>query len=130
MNEQLGERMLLVAITIRGMILKHQCVDLTEKIIKKVGLSSTKEAMMCNYPTKDGKGGVGYTYFCPITESFMTWDVWPKLKAAYLIICSCKLFWVVDAVKVIEEANLKVLEVKTEGLTINGLLKQGLHNSR
>jgi len=113
-----GSRMQLVAISFQGELNKRQCVLVTEDLIEALGMNSGPESMFCDYPYK-GKGGVGFTYFQPITESFMTWDVWSDLKGGYLLICSCKLFWVVDVVKVLENVGLKPIQVKTEGFSFD-----------
>ncbi len=47
--------------------------------------------MVFNYPL-DGKGGVGFTYCQPITESMIMVDSWPELGGAYVFVDSCKMF--------------------------------------
>ena len=84
--------------------------------MNELGLHGVDGSTMCNYPTPGGKGGVGFTFFQPITESFLTWDMWPKLKGGYLIVCSCKLFWVSAVIKILKENGLEVVNVKSEGL--------------
>jgi hypothetical protein len=75
-------------------------------------------ASACKYPV-NGKGGIGYTYFCPITESCIVVDAWPTFGGAYLLICSCKLFWLADAIKAIHAMNFEIEQAKTQDLWLD-----------
>lgn len=48
------------------------------------------------YPLEDGKGGIGYTVFQPITTSYIQFslvmDTWPELRGGTLLVHSCKYF--------------------------------------
>ena len=114
---ELGEHMMSIRIVVHGKLTKHGIIQITEELIESVGLSPTPGATFCNYPI-NGKGGVGFTYFQPITESFIAWDVWPKLNGAYLIICSCKLVWVQEIKKVLNNSGLKIVTMKYDQISL------------
>jgi hypothetical protein len=114
---KLGEHMMSIRIAVHGKITKHGIIRITEEIIKSVGLSPARGAMFCNYPI-NGKGGFGFTYFKAITESFIAWDVWPKLNGAYLIICSCKLIWVHEIKRVLENSGLKIANMQYDQISL------------
>jgi S-adenosylmethionine/arginine decarboxylase-like enzyme len=79
-------------------------------------MTPVHKATKYQYPV-EGKGGVGFTIFQPITESFMALDAWPDHDGAYLFICSCKDF---DKEKVVEylvrKEMFKVIEASESGL--------------
>ena len=113
-----GERMLLAAFTLKGGMRVDEYIDVAKEVIKEIGMTPHPDGgRIYQYPL-EGKGGVGFTLLMPLTESFLAWDVWPELGGSYLIICSCKLFWVRDARKVLEGKGLEVIQTKHEGLAI------------
>ena len=85
---EFGASMNLAAFSIRGDISLAFCSELTDRIIKTSGMTPAYAPALYSYPV-EGKGGEGFTYFQPITESFICWDVYPRLKGGYLVICSC-----------------------------------------
>jgi len=98
---ELGEHMMSIRIVVHGKLTKHGIIQITEELIESVGLSPAPGATFCNYPI-NGKGGVGFTYFQPITESFIAWDVWP----------SCKLVWVLN------NSGLKIVTMKYDQISL------------
>ena len=114
---KLGVRMHLVAFTIQGCIEKPECSVITRRIIKAIGMSPVHYPTTYKYPV-DGKGGIGYTYIQPISESFIAWDVWPAIDGAYLVICSCKR---VNTSKVIRAVEASGLIIKPQLKTKMGL---------
>jgi hypothetical protein len=118
--DKLGAKMLIASFSIKGDFSDESvCFKLVENIIENIGMTKAPGASACKYPV-NGKGGIGYTFFQPITESAIILDAWIEFKGAYLIICSCKLFWISDVVKVIKEFGFEVIETKTDGLTLDG----------
>jgi len=56
-----------------------------------IDMQTTGTAMVCPYPTADGKGGLGFTIFQPITTSYIAFDTWPEVSGgAILLVCTCK----------------------------------------
>jgi len=116
-----GENMQLLIVSFVGDLNRGECMDLTIKITETIGLHIPVSCTICDYPTNQGKGGVGFTFFQPITESFIVWDIWSELKGGYLIICSCKLFWVPTVIKILRKNQLEPMVVKSEYLCLNPL---------
>ena len=112
-----GAKMMLAVFVVKGKISHDLCKKVVQKIVKEIGLNLVPGAVTYNYPYK-GKGGVGFTFIQPITESFIAWDVWEDMKGGYLVICSCKLFWVSCVTKVLESAGLRVTKTLNEGLSL------------
>lgn len=109
---KLGEELLVVGITVKGDMSPGSCEYCSSIICEKIGMTLAPGGASISYPTAEGKGGFGFTFFQPITESFMCWDVWDDFFGAYLIICSCKPFYPQDAVDVLDKLGLEVKEMK------------------
>jgi hypothetical protein len=116
---KLGEELLIVGITVKGDISPQEVNYLTAVISKKIGMTLAPGGTLCSYPTDEDKGGEGFTFFQPITESFICWDVWDDLEGAYLVICSCKMFYPQDAVDALKGLGLDVTETKFMKLRLN-----------
>ena len=87
--EELGDRMDIVALTLKGSVNKTAIEKLVSRLTKALKMNKAHEKVVYDYPV-GGKGGTGFTHIQPITESFVAIDVWPDLNGAYLVICSCK----------------------------------------
>jgi hypothetical protein len=83
----LGEKMKVLAVAVKGECGEESGMKLVQELVSTIGMTITKENLLCRYPV-DGKGGIGFTFFQPLTESFIAFDSWPMLDGAYLIICS------------------------------------------
>lgn len=88
---EFGASMNLAAFSVRGDLSLAFCSELTDRIIETIGMTPAYAPETYRYPL-EGKGGEGFTYFQSITESFICWDVYPKLGGGYLFIASCKNF--------------------------------------
>ncbi len=93
-------------------------MHLTDLILTSIGMTKAPGAVVCTYPFEN-KGGVGYTYFQPMTESFITFDIYPELNGGYLFIASCKPFRLMDIIIVLKSNNLKVIECPTLQLSLD-----------
>mgnify|MGYP003395915291 CR=1 FL=1 len=98
-----GSTVTLAAITVIGEITKEGCSEITERIIKRIGMSAVHFPVIYRYPV-DGKGGSGFTLIQPISESFLVWDTWEKLNGAYFFLCSCKGFKMTDVIEELEKS--------------------------
>lgn len=72
-----------------------------------MALTEAPGGTCCSYPI-DGRGGVGFTIFQPITESFIVIDAWPDLGGGYLMICSCKSVHLAVVIGEIETAGFRI----------------------
>jgi hypothetical protein len=113
----LGERMLTVAFSIKGKLSEQGCKLLIKRIMAKIEVSPAHDSITYKYPLK-GKGGQGWTFIQPITESFIAYDAWPDYKGAYLIICSCRIFWIRDVISILKKSGYKILDTKINELSL------------
>jgi len=113
----LGEQMKILAVAVKGEVNEESGQLLVKELVEAIGMTIATEQLLCRYPV-DGKGGFGYTFFQPLTESFIAFDSWLDLCGAYLIICSCKPFPLSTTLKVIDRHKLEVTQYRQVGLKI------------
>lgn len=116
---QLGERLDVVMLTIKGDSSKKSCVNLVEEIIVALKMHKVHKPIFYDYPIND-KGGVGYTYISPISESFVLIDVWSDFKGAYLILCSCKTICLNRISKKIRSCGYRIKQIYAKELNLGG----------
>lgn len=117
--DKLGAKMLVASFSIKGDFSdENVCFKLVDQIIENIGMTKAPGCSAYKYPV-NGKGGNGYTFFQPMTESFVCVDAWPDFGGAYLVIASCKLFWLADAIKPITAMNFEVEQAKTQDLWLD-----------
>jgi len=109
--------MLLAGFSVKGSVSEGEVMVLIEDVITTIEVLPAHVPAMYSYPVV-GKGGKGFTFIQPITESFIAFDAWPDHGGGYLIISSCKYFSPPDVRKVIERRGLKVTGMMNEGLTL------------
>jgi S-adenosylmethionine/arginine decarboxylase-like enzyme len=114
---KLGERLDVVAITIKGHASAITGQALVEELVKVLGMHKVHEPIFYEYPV-EGNGGNGFTYICPITESFIAFDAWPDFGGAYLIICSCKTVSLNKVAKKIRAMGFKIKQIKANELNL------------
>ena len=95
-------------------------MHLTDLILASISMTKAPGAVVCTYPFEN-KGGVGYTYFQPMTESFITWDIYPELNGGYLFIASCKTFRLMDIIIVLKSNRLKIVECPTLQISLDSV---------
>lgn len=120
---KLGERLDVVAITLKGDTSKIGCVKLVEEIVKSLGMIKVHHPTCYKYPVNN-TGGFGFTYLQPISESFIAFDSWSDFKGAYLIICSCKTVNLNKVTKKIRACGYRIKQIKANELNLgrrNGL---------
>lgn len=117
MEAVLGEQMKVLVMSIKGNIDEEVGERLVEMLVEAIGMNTVPGKSMCKYPVNN-KGGVGFTLFQPITESFIALDAWPEIGGAYLIICSCMKFSLRAVLDVTEKLSFegKQLQVLRMGL--------------
>ncbi len=118
----LGERMDVVALTIKGHDSAVTGQALVEALVKVLKMHKVHEPTFYEYPV-GGQGGNGFTYIQPISESFIAFDAWPDFGGAYLIICSCKTVCLNKVTKKIRAMGFTIKQIKANELRLrNGLL--------
>ena len=107
----LGDRLHVSAFTIRGHLTVANCGQLMEDIIRRIGMTTAHGSTVCHYPVS-GLGGIGFTIFQPITQSFLVLDCWPEadIPHAFLVVASCKSFTNKEVEKVIIESGFILSE--------------------
>lgn len=117
----LGERLDVVAFTLKGDYSTFGAIKLVNAIINVLKMHKVHEPICYKYPT-NGKGGYGFTYISPISESFIAFDSWSDFKGAYLIICSCKTVNLNKVTKKIRAMGYRIKQIKANELRLkNGL---------
>ena len=114
---ELGQHMQVALLSVAGEFTEDNCDTIIEGMMKRIDMTKVHYPINYHYPV-DSKGGRGFTYIQPITESFIAFDVWPNFGGAYVVICSCKPFWLKEVVKALHDAGLEVIESKSEGLSL------------
>lgn len=117
----LGEKIHLAAFSVRGFNTAQGYEKITDEIVRAIGMNKVHAPVKYDYPV-GGKGGFGWTYIQPITESYIIWDAWPDLCGAYLLICSCKEFDTEVVKSVVDNHGLDVVDIKT--------MEMGLPNAK
>lgn len=80
----------------RKFAIKDFLASFIRGLVDRLDMEPAGDPRICEYPLNDGKGGVGYTIFQPITTSYLQLsiviDTWPELRGGTLLIHSCKWF--------------------------------------
>jgi S-adenosylmethionine/arginine decarboxylase-like enzyme len=111
MADILGEKMRVLVAVVVGDVTEESGMKLVKELVEGIGMSVAPEQLMCRYPV-DGKGGFGYTFFQPLTESFVALDSWPDLGGAYLFICSCGSLPTSQALQIVRKHGLDCIQVR------------------
>lgn len=110
---------MVAAFAIVGRMERWQAHPLIKDIIDALEMSPAPGSTMCTYPVPEtGKGGIGFTLFQPITDSFLAIDAWPLLDGFYVVIASCKPFLTADVWKVIAAHGYTVADSCTHSLRL------------
>jgi len=121
---KLGERLDVVAFTLKGDCSKFGAIKLVDEIIKTLDMHKAHDAVCYKYPLEDGAGGLGFSYIQPITESFICFDSWPDFDGVYLTIESCKTVNLNKVTKKIRACGYKIKQVKSFELRLRNGLQQ------
>jgi S-adenosylmethionine/arginine decarboxylase-like enzyme len=117
-GQDFGRKVFLFNLSMRGEREPAEWQALILDICRLMQMHPAHESITCHYPV-DGRGGVGFTIFQAITESFIVLDAWPDHQAAYLFICSCQQF---DKQKVYDfltlEHRFPVVEALESGMSL------------
>ena len=115
----LGDRLHLTGWIIVGKLDYQNSGYIIASIIDSIGMTPAHGSSLCCYPA-GGKGGVGFTVFQPITESFIILDAWPEreIPGGYLVIGSCKSYCKEDVAQVFDNLQLDVFEASSDCLVL------------
>ena len=118
---KLGERMDVVAFALKGHTAFDEAIGLVNNIVRVLGMHKVHDPVYYEYPFNN-KGGFGFTYIQPISESFIAFDAWSDFKGAYLIICSCRTVNLNKVSKKIRACGYRIKQIKANELRLkNGL---------
>ena len=98
-DQMLGVRMWIADFCVANLIGEEQAMLVSSEITRVLEMTPIEHTHTWRYPINDYKGGEGFTYAQPITESMVLVDSYTHIPAAYIIVRSCKPF---DAQKVAE----------------------------
>lgn len=116
MGETLGEKMNVAGIVLRGQLPVTEWQHFLKDLTAAIGMEAVGEPAVCSYPLQNGKGGVGYTIFLPITESFLVVDTWSDHNGAFLFVCSCRSFSLQAVDDIAREYGMVALKGETRRL--------------
>lgn len=114
---KLGERLDVVALTIKGNTSEKSAVELVDKIVDVLCMNKVHKPTWYHYPVNN-TGGVGFTYIQPISESFIAWDSWSDFKGGYLIMCSCRTINLNRVTKKIRALGYKIKQINANELNL------------
>jgi len=118
-DDQLGERTYFTCVSFKLDIMNEvMCGKLIDLIIKEIGMEKAHTPASYKYSTK-GKGGKGFTYFQPITDSFIAVDYWQELQGGYLTVCSCKKYNSAGILKMMRKnKDIQILKIFADNVGI------------
>jgi len=114
--DEIGDKTYVLMLTFGTTIEQERCTDITKKLLTRIKMTPAHYPTVYDYPY-EGKGGAGYTYIQPITESFIIWDVWFG-QGMYLQICSCKHFEIDIICKFFMEEYLPFVDIAINRMSL------------
>lgn len=72
-----------------GIISAHTVHQFSEEFIRLAGMTPARPGRIDQYPYNGG-GGVGYTAFFPLMESFLIIDVYTDLNESEITLSTCR----------------------------------------
>lgn len=89
MNPTLGTFKRKFVFSCNGTLRENMAEDFAKEFISRAGMHPARKGRIDRYPYKDS-GGVGWTGFFPLTESFLIIDVYDDLQEVELTLSTCK----------------------------------------
>lgn len=87
----LGVRKQIGGWTCQGTPPSIEIENIAVSVIKLVGMSPARGGRLDEYPY-NGLGGVGYTFYQPLTDSYIIFDVYLEIGETKVVLASCKSF--------------------------------------
>ena len=85
----LGTRKQIGGWTCQGVLPSSEMMKTALEVIKLVGMTPARLGRIDEYPY-NGLGGVGYTLYQPLTDSYIIFDVYSEINETKVILASCK----------------------------------------
>ncbi len=102
----LGMRLIVSGYVVQGKFPPREVEFYLGQLVEFVGMTTAgMNAIVRVFPLLTGQGGVGYTIFQPLVESFLVADSWDDHDHVFIILASCKPYSTRD-VKEFLERNL------------------------
>lgn len=96
---------------------KDKCEEFTKFLVKEIKMKKAYAPVFFDYPYK-GKGGKGFTFIQPITDSYITMDYWKNLGGGYVTVCSCKNFYQSKAVDSFKKFGMEIINIGSDEVGI------------
>lgn len=106
-GQAFGNLMWIGMCSIRPAISKEAAAVLARTVALRLGMQPVHQPVCYDYPLEK-KGGNGFTYILPITESFVSIDMYPENHGGYMIISSCVEVDMKDWIRFIREQGYEV----------------------
>jgi hypothetical protein len=118
-QEILGDKLYVSSFSIQGAMSIEDGCSLIQQVVDAIHMTPAHNRTVCQYPVGENLGGIGFTIFQPITESFIVLDAWPKADQphAFLVIGSCKSYDSAQVVKTIRARGFEVHESFSQSLS-------------
>ncbi|RJX19021.1 MAG: hypothetical protein C4575_09605 [Desulforudis sp.] len=84
----LGRQMHVAVFIVEGLLSQVKAARLVKAVMERINMNAGGPPAAWTFPV-NGRGGVGFTFVQPITESFIVVDAWRDRKTFYLFIASC-----------------------------------------
>lgn len=88
MNQILGTNKKKFVFSCRGVVPIAEVAYAAKNIIGFIGMNSARPGRVDAYPYENG-GGIGYTGFFPLTESYLIMDAYSDLNETEVLISTC-----------------------------------------
>ena len=85
----LGTRKQIGGWTCQGTPPSMEIEEIALAIIKLIGMNPARGGRLDEYPYH-GLGGVGYTFYQPLTDSYIVFDVYSEIDETKVVLASCK----------------------------------------
>ncbi len=89
MNQTLGTEKRKFLFLCKGVVSIDNIVSRINAFIFHIGMTPAREPRIDEYPYKN-MGGIGYTGFFPLTESYVMVDVYIELDQTEILLSTCK----------------------------------------
>lgn len=89
MAQTLGMEKRKLLFVAQGVLSEETVAHAINNLIYFIGMTPARECRIDTYPYKDG-GGVGYTGFFPLMESYIMVDAYTELGHTEILLSTCK----------------------------------------
>ena len=115
-DQDLGRRMYTADFCLPVLIGEEQGMNIANELATVLEMTPIEHSHTWTYPVGEYKGGWGFTFVQPITESFIAIDSYLNHPACYVMIRSCKQFNIDRVRALFEDLNYPVTEWRMSNL--------------